>query len=84
MKNLSLLVWLTQLALSVVMPLVGLIVLGVWLNSQFSLGVWVIIVCAILGVIFAIDGLRYSLRLMDRQAKQETKETQIISYNDHD
>ena len=84
MKNLSLLVWLTQLALSVVMPLVALILLGVWLNSQFSLGVWVIIVCAILGLIFAIDGLRYSLRLMDRQAKQETKETQVISYNDHD
>lgn len=84
MKNLSLLVWLTQLALSVAVPLVGFVWLGVWLKSQFSWGAWVIIVCVILGLIFAIDGLRYSLKLMERLAKNETDETSKVSFNDHD
>lgn len=84
MKNLSLLVWLTQLALSVAVPLVGFVWLGVWLKSQFAWGTWVIIVCVILGLIFAIDGLRYSLKLMERLAKNETQETSKVSFNDHD
>ena len=84
MKNLSLLVWLTQLALSVVTPLVGFIWLGVWLQSRYHWGAWIILVCVALGVIFAIDGLRYSLKLMARLAKNETEETQKLSFNDHE
>ena len=83
-KNLSLLVWLSQLGFSVVVPLVGFIWLGIWLRSQFDWGVWVVVVAVILGLVFAIDGLRYSLRLMDRLAKKESEEYQSISFNDHD
>ena len=83
MKNLSLLVWLSQLALSVVFPLVALVWLGVWLNSQFAWGAWIVVVCTILGLVFAIDGLRYSLKLMERLAKKETEEDPGISFNDH-
>ena len=46
MKDLSMLVWLSQLGLSVAAPLAGFILLAVWLNERFSLGVWVIWVCA--------------------------------------
>lgn len=84
MKNISLLVWLTQLGLSVVVPLLGFIWLGVWLNSRFDWGVWVIIACVILGLIFAIDGLRYCLRVMAQSAKTEQEDTTGISYNEHD
>lgn len=84
MKNLSLLVWLTQLALSVAVPLVGFVWLGVWLRSRFAWGVWIILVCVAVGLVFAIDGLRYSLKLMDGLAKNETDETCKISFNDHD
>lgn len=83
-KNLSLLVWLTQLGLSVVIPLIGFVWLGVWLRSQFEWGVWIVVVAVILGVVFAIDGLRYSLKLMGRLAKKETEETQSVSFNEHD
>ena len=83
MKNLSLLVWLSQLALSVAMPLAGFVWLGVWLNNQFSWGVWIVVVCTILGLVFAVDGLRYSLKLMERLAKKETDEPSTISFNDH-
>ena len=42
MKDLSLLVWLTQLGLSVALPPAGFILLAVWLRNQFGFGVWVI------------------------------------------
>lgn len=84
MKNISLLVWLTQLALSVAVPLGGFILLGVWLYNQFHLGTWVIIAGTALGLICAIDGLRSSLKAMERLAKDETKDTPPVSFNDHD
>ena len=83
MKNLNLLVWLSQLGLSVALPLAGFVVLGVWLHRQFSLGVWVIIVCALVGVICAIDGLRNSLKAMDRMAGKDKKDKPPVSYNEH-
>lgn len=84
MKNISLLVWLTQLALSVAVPLGGFILLGVWLHNRFGWGIWVILVGTVLGLICAIDGLRTSLKAMERLAKDETRETPPVSFNDHD
>lgn len=84
MKNISLLVWLSQLGLSVAVPLGGFILLGVWLHNHFGWGNWIIVVCAVIGVICAIDGLRTSLKAMDRIAKDETKEKPPVSFNDHD
>ena len=40
MKNLNMLVWLTQLGLSVAGPLAGFILLAVWLRQHFELGGW--------------------------------------------
>lgn len=84
MKNLSLIVWLTQLGLSVAIPPAALIWLAVWLRGRFDLGVWVIIVGAVLGIAFAINGLRNSLKTMDRMAKEEKAEKPPLSFNDHD
>ena len=84
MKNISLLVWLSQLALSVAVPLGGFILLGVWLHNQFGWGTWVIIAGTVLGLICAIDGLRSSLKAMERLAKSETKDAPPVSFNEHD
>ena len=86
MKNLSLLVWLTQLGLSVVAPLVGYVLLALWLRSRFSWGNWVIWCGAAIGLISAVDGLRGSLRLMSRMAKdrQEDDTPPPVSFNNHD
>lgn len=82
MKNLSLLVWLTQLALSVVLPLAGFVWLGVWLRGLW--GTWVLILAVVLGLIFAVNGLRYSLRLMNQQAKTEDQEAPGLAFNEHE
>lgn len=85
MKNLSLLVWLTQLGLSVALPLVGFTLLGVWLRQQFDLDIWVVLVAAIVGFVSAVDGLRVSLKALERLSRDKSKdEPPSVSFNDHD
>ena len=70
-KNLSLLVWFTQLGISVAAPLGGMIWLSVWLYNQYQLGVWVILLGIAIGLICAIDGLRTSLKAMESLVKKD-------------
>ena len=86
MKHLSLLIWLTQLGLSVVGPLVGYILLAIWLRNRFDWGSWVVLCGVALGIFSAVDGLRQSLKLMSRMAKdrQEEETPPPVSFNDHD
>ena len=85
MKDLSLLVWLTQLGLSVAFPLAGFILLALWLQERFGWGAWTLWAGIILGIICAIDGFRNSLKAMTRLSKSK-KEQEIppVSFNDHD
>lgn len=87
MKDLSLLVWLTQLGLSVALPPAGLIFLATWLRERFSLGNWVIWVAIVLGLICAVDGLRVSLKTLERLTKQNKDKDEnppAVSFNDHE
>ena len=88
MKEFNMLVWLTQLGVSVAAPLAGFSLLGLWLRSRFALGVWVMLVCIALGLIGAVSGLRTSLRMMERMdAGNSGKKKQApppISFNEHE
>ncbi len=85
MKNISLIVWLTQLGMSVAVPPAGFILLTVWLKNRFDLGLWVIWIGIILGLIGAIDGLRTSLKAMERLSKDKPEDgSPPVSFNDHD
>ena len=84
MKDLSLLVWLTQLGLSTVTPLAVCVLLSVWLRHQFQLGSWVIWVGVLLGLTLAIDGFRTGIKQMSRLAKKKDKPQPPIAFNDHD
>lgn len=83
MKDLHLLIWLTQLGVSTVAPLTGCVLLSVWIRQSFHWGSWVIWVGVGLGSILAIDGFRHSLKLMSRQGKTKN-DPPPISFNDHD
>ena len=76
MKDLNMLVWLTQLGLSVALPLAGFTWLGVWLRDRFALGSWVVVVGLVIGFIFAVDGFRSSLRIMEQMDKRRGKDQQ--------
>ena len=84
MKHLNLLVWITQLGLSVAIPLGGFVLVALWLQRKFQLGPWVMILGVILGIMGAIDGLRTSLKAMETMAKDRKEEKPPVSFNDHD
>lgn len=85
MKDLTLLVWLTQLGLSVAFPLAGFILLAVWLRSSFGWGDWVIWVGLILGLTGAVNGFRHSLKAMELQSrgKKTKKDPPPVVFNEH-
>ena len=85
MKDLTLTVWLTQLGLSVAVPMAGFVLLAVWLRNSLGWGQWVIYVGIGLGLICAIDGLRTSLKAMDRLSRRKKGDPPPpVSFNDHD
>ena len=84
MKNISMLVWLTQLGLSVIAPLAGFVLVAVWLCNRFQLGKWVIWAGIVLGLISAVNGFLNSLKTMDLLAKDKKENSAPPSFNDHE
>ena len=83
MKHIHLLVWITQLGLSVAVPLGGFVWLALWLRTRYELGAWVVIAGVVLGLICAVDSLRTSLRAMERMSKED-KQPPPVSFNEHE
>ena len=84
MKDLKLLVWLTQLGMSVVLPPTVLIMLAVWLRDRQGWGAWVIWIAIILGMVCAVDGLRSSLKAMEKMSEDKKKPPEGVSFNNHE
>jgi hypothetical protein len=85
MKDVKLLIWLTQLGLSVVFPLAGFILLALWLQQQFSWDGWVFWVGLVLGLITAVSGFVNSLQLMLRMSENsKKKDPPPTAFNQHD
>lgn len=84
MKDLSLLVWLTQLGLSVAAPLAGFIFLAIWLQNRFGWGNWALWVGIAFGVLSAVQGFLNSLKTLARIHQKGDPEPSPISFNDHD
>lgn len=91
MKELTLLTWLTQLGLSVAVPLAGFIMLAVWLQGKYQLGKWVLVLGIVLGFYCAIHNGIQSLKTLNQlqqkwRAKKEAnkKPSEAVFYNDHD
>lgn len=85
MKEYRLLIWLTQLGLSVALPLAGFVLLGVWLHSARGWGVWTVIAGLFLGLICAVQGFRDSLKAMNRMSgSKQSQDNPPVSFNSHD
>ena len=82
-KALRYLVWLTQLGLTVAVPLVGFILLGVWLHNSRGWGSWTVIVGIVLGLMGAAGGLWNSFKTLNLMLKQDEAKTPK-GYNQHE
>ena len=84
MKNVNLLVWVTQLGLSTAVPLAGFVVLAVWLKNRYDLGVWVVLVGIGLGLFCAIDGFIRNLKVLNELSKDKEEKDPPVSFGEHD
>ncbi len=85
MKDIALLVWFMQLGISVAAPLAGFVLIAVWLQNRFGLGRWVVIAAVILGIISAVDGLKSSLKTLEKLSRKDKEEEKTaLSYNDQE
>jgi len=84
--DINLIIWLTQLGISVAVPLAGFIILSVWLHNTVGWGRWVIVVGLVLGISGAVSGLRSSLRILNGMTskKDGTEPPSVRSFNEHD
>lgn len=84
MKQYRLLIWLTQLGLSVALPLAGFVLLGIWLHSAKGWGAWVVAAGLILGLSSAVRGFRDALKAMEQMSAPEDPQPPAVSFNHHD
>ena len=84
MKILFLLTWVGQFGLSCIFPTLLFLLLGVWLQQKFSLGVWIVILLGILGIITSVQTTRTCLKSLQRAAEEASdKKQRPVSFNKH-
>lgn len=84
MKEMSLLVWLSQLGLSVAIPPALLIWLAVFLRDHFCWGQWVIWVGIVLGIYCAVVRFVSALRSVSHLTNDKKQKNNTVSFNEHD
>lgn len=86
MKEFNLLIWLTQLGISVAVPLALCTLGAAWLRDRFGLGRWVLMIGIALGFFLAIDGFRTSLKAMNQMNRSEKEDgsNPPVSFNEHE
>ena len=84
MKILLLLTWVGQFGLSCIFPTLLFLLLGVWLQQRFQLGVWVVILLGILGIITSVQTTRSCMQSLRRAAEEASgKKEPPVSFNHH-
>lgn len=84
MKLLNLLMWVGQFGFSIIFPTLFFLILAVWLQNKFSLGMWIVVVFGVLGILTSISTTRSCLRSLRKAAKEVAeKKDPPISFNNH-
>lgn len=84
MKFLNLLMWVGQFGFSIIFPTVFFLMLAVWLQNRFQLGLWIVLVLGILGVLTSISTTRSCLRSLRKAAEEASGSKESpVSFNSH-
>ncbi len=79
------LVWVTQLGLSLIMPLLILIGISYWLTTQMGVGSWVYLPAFLAGLGAGGSSFWSFWKMTQRRnAQKEKKNPKTISFNQHD
>ncbi len=73
MKYLSLLTWVGQFGFSCLFPTCVFLMLGVYLQERFALGVWIVVLLGIIGFLTSISTARACLRSMCKEIDRINK-----------
>lgn len=84
MKQLNLILWVTQFGVSILFPVCFFLLLSVWLQQKFDLGMWIVAVFGILGLMTSFSTARSCLRSLRKAADEASgSEEPPVSFNDH-
>lgn len=74
MKYLSLLIWVGQFGFSCIFPICVFLMLGIYLQDRFSLGVWIVIVLGMIGFLTSLSTARSCLRSIRKEIDRISKD----------
>jgi len=84
MNFLSLILWVTQFGLSLLVPPCFFLLLANWLQAEHGWGFWTTVIGGILGILISISTARANWRAMKKEADSlSRKEPPPVSFNDH-
>lgn len=84
MKILSLLMWVGQFGFSVIFPTLFFLLLAVWLQRRFSLGMWIVVLLGIIGLLTTVSTTKACLHSLRKTAEDVCdKKEPPVSFNDH-
>lgn len=82
MKTLSLILWVTQFGLSILLPPCFFLWLAAWLQQNYSWGFWTTAVGGILGILISVSTARANWRAMRKDAEAGSAPPPV-SFNEH-
>ena len=84
MKILNLLMWVGQFGFSIIFPTLFFLILAVWLQNKYNLGIWIIILCGIVGLLTTVSTVKACLHSLRKAAEEATEsKPRPVSFNDH-
>ena len=84
MKFLSLLMWVTQFGFSVLFPTCFFLMVAVWLQGKFGIGMLIVAVLGILGLLTSFSTARSCLRSILKEIERNSdRKDPPPAFNDH-
>ena len=84
MKFLSLLMWVTQFGFSALFPTCFFLLVAVWLQEKFALGMWIVEVLGSLGLMTSFSTARACLRSILKEIERTSdRKDPPPAFNDH-
>lgn len=85
MSGLKGLVWLSQLGISIVSPLILCLFGSVWLRNRYGLGSWLIVLGLLLGLLGSFSaGLTFYRNTVCVNQKTSKDKPPLVGFNEHD